>query len=548
MKQSVIQYVLSRLHQLGITDIFGVAGDYAFPIDDAIDEDPNLRWIGCSNELNAAYAADGYARIKGVAAVCTTYAVGELSALNGIAGAYAEHVPVFHLVGMPNQTTQRTRALVHHTLGNGEFDLFYRMVEPVVCARAILTPENCAGETERLIATALSQRRPVYMAFPADNVDQPVLGTATPLPMPQSDPAVLEAATSAIVDMITRARTACLLPGFLVARANLRQELQAVIDHSGLPFATMFDDKSTLDETHPSYIGMYDGQLMNPEVRAFVEDCDCVLGVGALLTDFNSGAFTARIDRAKSINILYDHVRVGHQIFEHVWMKDMLEELARRLPRRSDVKGPPVSGLGRPQGKQDDKLTAAYLYPRWEQFLKPHDILITETGTSSMGLAFARMPVDAVFHNQALWSSIGWATPAAFGAAVAAPQRRIVLITGEGSHQLTAQEVGQFARYGLKPIIFVLNNHGYLIERLLCKEKEKAYNDVAAWNYQQVPAALGCDHWFVARATTCGELDQAINRAEKGETGAYIEVVTDKDVAPALALKLHEARNTFYMR
>ncbi|WP_211221361.1 thiamine pyrophosphate-dependent enzyme [Ktedonobacter racemifer] len=111
-----------------------------------------------------------------------------------------------------------------------------------------------------------------------------------------------------------------------------------------------------------------------------------------------------------------------------------------------------------------------------------------------MGMAFARMPAGSVFHNQALWGSIGWATPAAFGAAVASPQHRTVLITGEGSHQLTAQEVGQFARYGLKPIIFVLNNHGYLIERLLCKDGEKAYNDVEAWNYQQVPAALGCDN------------------------------------------------------
>lgn len=183
----------------------------------------------------------------------------------------------------------------------------------------------------------------------------PVLGMATPLPMPQSDPAVLEAAIAAIVEKVTRARTACILPGFLVARANLRQELEAVIDHSGLPFATMFNDKSTLDETHPSSIGMYDGQLMNPEVRAFVEDCDCVLGVGALLTDFNTGAFTARIDRTKSINILYDHVRVGHQVFEHVWMKDVLQELARRLPRRSDVKGPPVSGLGSPRARRMGK-------------------------------------------------------------------------------------------------------------------------------------------------------------------------------------------------
>jgi indolepyruvate decarboxylase len=547
MGQSVIQYVLSRLHQLGVTDIFGVPGDYAFPINDAISEDKNLRWIGSSNELNAAYAADGYARIKGVAAVNTTYAVGELSATNAIAGAYAEHLPVFLLVGMPNMTTQRTRALVHHTLGNGEFDLFYKLMEPIVCARAIITPENGAAETERLIAAAMYHRRPAYMAFPADYVDRPVLGTATPLPPPQSDPSALEAAVNAIVEMVTKAKTACILPGLLVARSNLRKEMTTVVDTSGLPFATMFNDKSTLDETHPSYIGMYDGHLMNPEVRAFVEDSDCVLGVGALLTDFNSGAFTARVDRSKSINILHDHVRVGNAIFDNIEMKDILQELAKRLPKRSDIKGPKVSGLGEPQGKKDEKITAEYLYPRWGQFLKPHDILIAETGTSSMGMAFAHMPSGSVFHNQALWGSIGWATPAAFGAAMAAPQRRTVLITGEGSHQLTAQEVSQFYRYGLKPIIFVLNNHGYLIERLLCKNGEMEYNDVASWNYQQLPAALGCENWFTARVTTCGELDQAIAHAEECETGVYIEVVTDKYVTSPLAAKLHEARGTLYM-
>ncbi len=547
MKQSVIQYVLSRLYQLGITDVFGVPGDYAFPINDAISEDQHLRWIGSSNELNAAYAADGYARIKGVAAVNTTYAVGELSALNAIAGAYAEHLPVFLLVGMPNTTTQRARALVHHTLGNGEFDLFYHLAAPVVCARAIITPENCAAETERLIAAAMYHRRPAYMAFPADYVDRPVLATATPLPPPQSDPSVLETAVNAIVEMVTKAKTACILPGFLVARSNLRKEMMAVVDASELPFATMFNDKSTLDETHPSYIGMYDGQLMNPEVRAFVEDSDCILDVGALLTDFNSGAFTARIDRSKSINILHDHVRVRNAIFDNVEMKDVLQELAKRLPNRSDIKGPQVSGLGEPQGKKDAKITAEYLYPRWGQFLKPHDILIIETGTASMGLAFARMPSGSVFHNQTLWGSIGWATPAAFGAAMAAPQRRTVLITGEGPHQLTAQEVGQFYRYGLKPMIFVLNNHGYLTERLLCKHGEMEYNDVASWNYQQLPAALGCENWFTARVTTCGELDQAIAHAEEREAGAYIEVVTDTYVTSPLAAKLHEARGTLYM-
>ena len=138
---TVIQYVLSRLREIGVTDIFGVPGDFSFPICDAICLGKDVRWIGCCNELNAAYAADGYARVRGVGAVCTTYGVGELSALNGIAGSYAERLPVFHLVGMPNSSAQESRLVMHHTLGNGEYDFFYRMTEPS-SARAPSSPRR----------------------------------------------------------------------------------------------------------------------------------------------------------------------------------------------------------------------------------------------------------------------------------------------------------------------------------------------------------------------------------------------------------------------
>jgi len=259
MTKTVIEHVLSRLRDIGITDVFGVPGDYSFTINDAICNDREMRWVGCCNELNAAYAADGYARIKGVAALCTTYGVGELSAINGVAGAYAEHLPVFHLVGTPNISTQAARALMHHTLGNGEYDLFRRMSEPVVCASAVMNPQNVAFETERLIFEALYHRRPVYMAFPADLAGQPMLGDARPIAAPGSNPDTLRAAIDAIVAAVDKASTACVLPGILVTRTGLRNALQTVIDSSGLPFATMFMAKSVLDEQHPAYAGMYDG-------------------------------------------------------------------------------------------------------------------------------------------------------------------------------------------------------------------------------------------------------------------------------------------------
>jgi len=257
MTKSVIQHVLSRLHDIGVGHVFGVPGDYAFAINDAISHDANVRWVGCCNELNAAYAADGYARIKGVGALCTTYGVGELSAINGVAGAYAENLPVFHLVGTPNSSIQASRALMHHTLGNGEFDSFRRMAEPVVCGQATMTPQNVAFETERLIAEALYHRRPVYMAFPADLANLPVLGEGRPIVSPHSDPTTLGAATDAIVLALEMADTACILAGSLVTRTGLRPALQALIDASGIPFATMFMGKSTLNEDQPAYAGMY---------------------------------------------------------------------------------------------------------------------------------------------------------------------------------------------------------------------------------------------------------------------------------------------------
>lgn len=544
---TVIQHVLSRLYELGIKDVLGVAGDYAFPIEDAICADKKLRWIGCCNELNAAYAADGYARIHGMAALSTTFGVGELSAINGIAGAYAEYLPVIHLVGMPAMGVQQARRLVHHTLGNGEFDLFYNMVTPMVCARAVMTPENCVAETERLIAAAKRERRPVYMGFPSDYATMPVVeGMRSQTPaIPHSDPVVLKAAIAAIVDKLSVSKTACILPGILVSRRGLAAKATAVVEASNLPFATMFMDKCVLDESHPNYIGMYDGKLMDKDVGAFVEGCDCVLGIGAMMTDFNSGGFTATIDRSKSINILQNSVRVGSAVYSEICMEDVLTELAKSVLRKQ-VTAPKAKDLGEPIGEADGKITAGYMYPRWQRMLKPNDILVTETGTSSMGLGFAHMPKGSTFQNQTLWGSIGWATPASFGAALAAPKRRMILVTGEGSHQLTAQEVCQFYRFGLKPIIFVLNNDGYLIERLLCKDPEMYYNDLAQWDYTKLPAALGCKDWFSARVTTCGQLDEAIKKAESCGTGAYIEVVTDRYEASELAQKVHDVRVELY--
>lgn len=541
MTSTVIQHVLSRLADLGIDDVFGVPGDYSFSISDAVCTSQRQHWVGCSNELNAAYAADGYARIKGMAAVCTTYGVGELSALNGIAGSYAEHLPVFHLVGSPNLKVQNARALMHHTLGDGEYSLFRRMAEPVVCAHAVITAQNVLYETERLIAEALYHRRPVYMAIPADQANLPVVAQIAPFPAASSVAASLAHAVDAILEAVANVTTACVLPGILVSRVGATDALKSFVDNSGLPFATMFMAKSVLDEQHPAYVGMYDGNLMNPKVQEFVESAELIIDIGSPLTDFNSGAFTSHIGPSRMIYIGHHRVKIGSQEFANVELAEVLELLAERVEKRTWPSIPNESMSPLQTLSEDSPISAELLYPRWAEFICDGDLVVAETGTVSMGLGFSRLPQGATFHNQTLWGSIGWATPAALGVSVAAPDSRVILFTGEGSHQLTVQELGQFARLGLRPIIFVLNNNGYLIERLLCKDPDIAYNDVAPWNYTELPHAMGCEDWYTAKVTTCHELDAALAKANGCGTGVYIEVVTDTYASSELALRLADA-------
>jgi indolepyruvate decarboxylase len=197
-------------------------------------------------------------------------------------------------------------------------------------------------------------------------------------------------------------------------------------------------------------------------------------------------------------------------------------------------------------GEAGDKITQATLLPRYERFFKPNDIIIAESGTSSIGGGGMKLPDGAVFHAGLLWSAIGWATPAALGSCIADPSRRTVIITGDGSHQLTANELGNFYRHGAKPIMFVLNNRGFSIERVLEEYPDYVYNDIADWEYHKLPAALGCKDWFTARVTTLGELDAAMATASEADTACYIEIVVDKHDYPKAAQAMPTRWEAFY--
>lgn len=532
--QTVAEYVVGRLAALGITHAFGVPGDYAFPLDDALEASPSITSVTSANELNAAYAADGYARVRGAGLLCTTFGVGELSALNGVMGSRAEHVPVFHLVGQPSLRIQRAGRIAHHTVGNGRFDDFAPLSGAAACACASLTPANTIAEMERVITTALRECRPAYITVPQDVALMPVEGTPPPARTlaecltASSAPDELAAAVQAVHERLVHARTPVALLSYRLARHRLQAQAAAYLERAGMGYVTMPMDKAVLSEAHPLFIGMYLGAQSRPPVREAVERADLMLDIGGVcLSDINTSMGTARVPPEITIRLFPDHVEVGGRTYGPVWLGDMLRALAQDAvpvsPPSSRVGSEPLPMVGVP----DDPVSLPAFLPRVQRFLRERDMLIVETGYScSVLVAPMALPDGAEYHNPVLWGSIGWATPAALGASLADRSRRTVLLTGDGAHQLTATELGVMARAGGTPVVFVVNNGSYGIEEAIAVEQGHAYDDLVPWRYTDMATAMGCDAWLVARIETVGALEAALREAGAGGRGAYLEVVT----------------------
>src|SRR6478672_12734030 len=430
---TVIDYIVQRIADEGVQHCFGVPGDYAFPVGDAVYRNPNIKWIGCSNELNASYAADGYGRIRGAAMLATTYGVGESSALNGVMGAKAERSLIFHVVGMPSYQNQRLNKVAHHTFGDGVFGNFINISAQAACCHAVMNPDNCVIEMERVIAEARRNNQPAYIVVPSDYAQAPVTPTEVrPLTL-KSNEASLKKAVAAITERIKNAKSIVALPAFTLSRVGLQKEAREAIEALGCPFATTSMEKSIIDESHPQFAGMYSGALSTKETREIVEGAELVIDLGGVsFNDETTAGFSGRLDPARFISIGLNDVRIGEQVFGNVRLADTLAALAKLKSPAPRYKRTP-EGNPSINGKPSDKITMDALYPRYAKFIQSGDNVVLESGSSSFGVPPLTLADDVRVQIQMLWGSIGWATGAAFGVALADPKRKTILITGEGS-------------------------------------------------------------------------------------------------------------------
>lgn len=536
---TVGDYLLDRLAELGVSEIFGVPGDYNLEFLDHIVAHPIIRWVGSANELNAGYAADGYGRLRGMSAVVTTFGVGELSATNAIAGSYAEHVPVVHIVGGPSKDAQGARRALHHSLGDGDFEHFFRISREITCAQANLMPATACREIDRVLCEVREQKRPGYLLLSTDVARFPTEPPGAPLPplAGGTSPRALSLFTRAAADLIGDHQLT-VLADLLVHRLQAVKELEALLSADVVPHATLMWGKSLLDESSANFLGIYAGAASAEPVRTAIECAPVLVTAGVVFTDMVSGFFSQRIDPARTIDIGQYQSSVADQVFAPLEMGAALQAVATILTKRG-ISSPPVAvppaEPGPPTPGRDEPLNQEMLWNRLCEALTPGNVVLADQGTSFYGMADHRLPQGVTFIGQPLWGSIGYTLPAALGAAVAHPDRRTVLLIGDGAAQLTVQELGIFSREGLSPVIVVVNNDGYTVERAIHGETA-TYNDIVSWRWTDVPGALGVTNHLAMRAENYGELDDALTAAaEQQDRMVVVEAVLPRlDVPPLL--------------
>lgn len=563
------EYLFRRVRQLGVRAVHGVPGDYNLTALDYI-EPAGLDWVGNANELNAGYAADGYARIRGVAALITAFGVGELSAINAIAGAYSEMAPVIHIVGTAPTNAQDARVCLHHSLGDGNFRIFAEMAAKVTVAQTNLRdPSIATAEIDRCLQACVLQSRPVYIELPTNMVKARVPSSALEKPIDLSIPVNDEDFEDTKVELILNKMYSSKQPFIVVdgftSRYGISEEADELVRVTGFPTSTTPFGKGIVNETYPNFHGMYAGMAGKQVFMPWARGCDLVIKLGPLDSDVNTFGFSTTPDPKTAIVFHRKFVEVGGTEHRILHVKSLLRKVLSKLDKSRLPKYEPSMDLGdlraqlqslAPTG-DNDIIDQATFWQRISTFFRPHDIILTETGTPSVGGRDMVLPPHSTLINSSIWLSIGYMLGASAGAALAQremvaegtrPPGRTILFEGDGSLQMTAQVFSDIIRNRLDMTIFVMNNDGYTIERWIHGMKA-GYNDIQPWRYLEAPSYFGAPKddpaypVFTKRAETWGQLNAALAdpKLQAGKGLNIVEVVMTPEDAPEVLKRLVES-------
>ncbi|TWU17628.1 Indole-3-pyruvate decarboxylase [Novipirellula galeiformis] len=514
---TIAQYLIRRLQDYGVDDMFGIPGDYILALYSELEKSP-IRMIGCTREDCAGFAADGYARVRGMGAVCVTYCVGGLSICNSIAGAYAEKSPVVVLTGSPGLKERNTGALLHHMVRN--FRTQYDVFEKFTIAGTELNDSLTAfSEIDRVLDACDRYKRPVYIELPRDmvNVIPPVAHGYTGAGFQHNQEATDEAIRETVL-RLANAQNPVILAGVEMHRFRLQDQLIQLAESTNMPIATTMLGKSVVSERHPLFIGLYEGAIGDAEVTRFVEESDCVLMLGTFLTDINLGIFTAKLDPGRCILATSETLRISHHHFHNVDLKAYLAGLIEAAPTTTTRDTTHLVARTSTETAEEaatELLQTSWMVRQLNQRLDADTIVITDVGDCLFAATELTIHDRSEFLSPAYYTSMGFSIPAALGAATAKPDHRIVVLVGDGAFQMTGQELSTLIRQGHNPIVILLDNHGYGTERYL-HEGEWKYNEVAKWNYGELMKVYGrgISHLVSTKAEFNNALDAAWNQTD----------------------------------
>ena len=524
-------YLIERLCKLGVRHVFGVPGDYVLGFYDRLQKSP-LKIVNTCDEQSAGFAADAYARVQGLGAVCVTYCVGGLKVANATAQAYAEKSPVVVISGAPGMRERDKNPLLHHKVR--EFNTQKCVFEQLTAASTVLDdPQTALQEIDRVLHAALRYKRPVYIELPRDMAGVSGIPHHTPADIHEtSDPITLRESVAEAVAMLNHAKQPVILADVEIHRFGLQKELLRLIEKSNIPAAATIMGKSVIGENYPFYLGVYAGAMGRDEVRRYVEQSDCLLMLGTFMTDINLGVFTARLNPACCISATSERLSIRYHNFDGVRFKDFLRGLIKApLRRRAPAKIPRPPPMPAYESSGRKKITVRRLFQRLNSFLRGNTIVISDVGDALFGATDLTIHQHTEFLGTAYYASMGFAVPAALGAQLALPERRPLVLVGDGAFQMTGMELTSIARHKLNPIVIVLNNAGYGTERHI---QDGPYNDVAPWQYHLLPEVIGSGKGFLVE--TEEELENALPLAEaETKTFTILDVHLDPlDRSPAL--------------
>src|SRR5512133_1724526 len=521
-------FLFEYLYRCGVCHCFGILGDFALPTFAWV-EKSKIQSITMTHEPAAGFAADAYSRINGIGLVCVTYCVGGLNVLNAIAGAYAEKSPVVVVSGAPGRKDREKDPLLHHKVKT--FETQRRIYDEVTVASTVLLDEQrAASEIIRCIEACMRQKRPVYIEVPHDIVDLeiPVRGISVPA-QEQSDPQILAAALDETLSLIRDAKKPVILAGVELARHRCAKLVLKMAERANIPIAADLLSKSAIPENHRLYLGVYGGAMSSDEhVRKYVESADLVLMLGTFITDMSMGFYTAKLEQRRTVLATTERVNVQYHRYDSIQFRDFLESLATAKIKPKHFKHPNPHAVPVPlkKAERSDRLTMVDVFRILSLHLDERCCVIADVGDAMFGAVGIRSAKQAQFIANAYYMSMGFAVPAGIGVAMAAKKLRPYVLVGDGAFQMTGAEVSTAVRLGLNPIIIVLNNDGYGTMR---KIREGCFNVITQWNYSKICDLVGGGKGITA--STNGEFDDALSRAQKSDRLHVIEVMISRDDA-----------------